>query len=189
MGPWWACGDENSWEAAFVCLFHTLTSVTGPEPGSAPGCRKDETRVGDEWTAPRRVSVPVWGVAVADSKKIPTVLTKSAGWNLEGRADKVRPKPQLRAGSSSMSPWRWCLHHAGRVSSRLSCCYSASWASRWGRYGRSQRDYGCGLRADLRCYHLSDLNWMSAPSPALMSPPLQDRHFSLKSVYSVLSTF
>lgn len=48
VGPGQAGRDKNNAEAAFVCLFHTGTSVSRREPGSASGYRKDETRGGNE---------------------------------------------------------------------------------------------------------------------------------------------
>lgn len=96
MGSWQADRDKNSWEAAFVSLFDTLVSVSGPELGSTQGYRRDETWAGNEWMTGRRVSVPVWGVAAVESKKILTLLTGYAGQKLEGRADQVCPQPQLQ---------------------------------------------------------------------------------------------
>lgn len=89
MGFWWVCGDENSWEVVFVCLFYILIFVIGFEFGSVCWCRKDEIWVGDEWMVFRCVLVFVWGVVVVDSKKILIVFIKFVGWNLEGRVDKV----------------------------------------------------------------------------------------------------
>ena len=120
MRPGQASRDQNSREAAPVGLFHTPTSASGPESGSAPRYRKDKTRAGNEWTTARRVSVPVWGGAAADSKRVVSSPTDGAGWNPEGSADKMCPKPQPPGGHPSMFPRRLCAFRPRRTSSTLS---------------------------------------------------------------------
>ena len=115
------------------------------------------------WAAPRR-GIPAWIVMPDNAPKIKQANVAASARSAFLRAERCRPRGDVRGGRSARPARRWCIltttagdrgaGHRGARAARSTCPTSTPWSRRSAAAGccRARRSPREGMRPDIRVY-------------------------------------